>query len=155
MTNSVTSDRIEKTIELRAPQSRVWQALTDHEQFGTWFRVKLDAPFVPGETSTGLMTWPGYEHLRWTAVVQEILPESYFSFTWHPYALDPSVDYSEEIPTLVEFRLEPSTTGTRLTVTESGFENVPAHRRAEAFLRNNNGWSQQIKNIEAYVAAHP
>jgi uncharacterized protein YndB with AHSA1/START domain len=149
------NNRIEKQIALNAPVSRVWRALTDHKEFGEWFRVKLDAPFVPGQTSTGYITWPGYEHLKWEAVVQDMEPDNYFSFTWHPYAIDPTVDYSGETPTLVEFRLKPTATGTLLTVTESGFEDIPEHRRAEAFLRNDGGWAQQIKNIEEYVAKHP
>ena len=149
------NNRIEKKVEIKASLPRVWRALTDHSQFGEWFRVKLDAPFVPGEASTGYITWPGYEHLKWEAVVQDMEPETYFSFTWHPYAIDPATDYSEETPTLVEFRLEKTTTGTLLTVTESGFEDIPEHRRAEAFLRNDGGWEQQMKNIEEYVAQHP
>lgn len=147
--------RIEKKIELKAPVARVWRALTDYREFGEWFRVKLDGPFVPGETSTGHITWPGYEHLKWEAVVQEMEPEQYFAYTWHPYAVDPSVDYSTETPTLVEFRLEKTADGTLLTVTESGFEDVPAERREEAFRKNDGGWMQQMKNIETYVTQKP
>ena len=150
-----TADRIEKSIELHAPVSRVWRALTDHNEFGAWFRVKLDAPFRVGEPSVGQITWPGYEHVTWRAVVQAIDPEQYFAFTWHPYAIDPNVDYSEETPTLVEFQLEKTATGTLLKVTESGFTDIPDSRRNEAFLRNSEGWAQQIKNIEEYVAQHP
>ena len=80
------TDRIEKTIEIRAPVSRVWRALTDHREFGAWFRVRLDGPFVPGQVSRGQITYPGYEHIRWEAVVQKMEPERLFSFTWHPYA---------------------------------------------------------------------
>ena len=98
--------RIEKRIELKAPVSRVWRAMTDHREFGEWFRVKLDGPFVPGQISRGHITYPGYEHVKWEAVVQKMEPERLFSFTWHPYAIDPKVDYSKETPTLVEFRLE-------------------------------------------------
>jgi uncharacterized protein YndB with AHSA1/START domain len=152
---SQSSQIIEKRIELKAPVSRVWRALTDYREFGEWFRVRLEAPCEAGKTSRGNITWPGYEHLVWEVQVQAMEPERYFSFTWHPYAVDPSVDYSQETPTLVEFRLEPTATGTLLTVTESGFENVPEHRRAEAFLRNDGGWKQQMANIEEYVAAHP
>lgn len=149
------TNRIEKSIELKAPVSRVWQALTDHLEFGEWFHVKLDAPFQPGHASHGHMTYPGYEHLKWEVVVQKMEPEHTFSFNWHPYAIDPAIDYSTETPTLVEFTLEPTPTGTRLTVTESGFDNVPSARRLEAFRMNDNGWSIQVKNIEAYVAQHP
>ncbi len=152
---STSTNVIEKQIELKAPISRVWRAVTDHREFGEWFRVNLEGPFEVGKTAQGHITWPGYEHLVWQAVVQTIEPERMFSFTWHPYAVDPSIDYSKEQPTLVEFRLEPTATGTLLTITESGFENVPEARRAEAFLRNDGGWTQQIKNIEVYVAAKP
>ncbi|MGA2907430.1 MAG: SRPBCC family protein [Terracidiphilus sp.] len=148
-------NKIEKQIELNAPVSRVWRALTDYREFGEWFRVALEGPFVVGQPARGHITWPGYEHLVWEAVVQKMEPEKLFSFTWHPYSVDPAVDYSKEPPTLVEFRLEPTATGTRLTLTESGFENVPAHRRAEAFRMNEGGWAQQMKNIETHVAQKP
>jgi uncharacterized protein YndB with AHSA1/START domain len=145
------ADRIEKQIELKAPVSRVWRALTDYREFGEWFRVKLDGPFVAGEKSHGFITWPGYEHIEWNAIVKTIEPERLFSFTWHPYGIDPKVDYTKETPTLVEFRLEKIATGTLVTVTESGFDKVPSGRRAEAFRMNDNGWTQQMKNIEAHV----
>jgi len=145
------ADRIEKTIDLKAPIERVWRALTDHTEFGTWFRVKLDGPFVPGEVSTGHITYPGYEHIKWNARVKQMDEPCYFAFTWHPYAVDPDVDYSGETPTLVEFRLEPIATGTRLTVTESGFDRLPPHRRPDALRMNTQGWEAQVKNIQAYV----
>lgn len=149
------SDRIEKRIELKAPVSRVWRALTDHNEFGEWFRVKLDGPFAPGQVSTGHITYPGYEHIRWEATVQTMEPERVFSFTWHPYAIDPAVDYSKEPTTLVEFRLEPKDGGTVLSLTESGFDAIPAGRRPEAFRMNDNGWTQQMKNIERHVDGTP
>ena len=149
------SDRIEKRIELKAPVSRVWRALTDYREFGEWFRVKLEGPFIAGQVSRGHMTYPGYEHLRWEAVVQVIEPEHIFSFTWHPYAVDLSYDYSQEPPTLVEFRLEEFPGGTLLVLTESGFDKVPSHRRAEAFRMNDGGWAIQIKNIETHVTEKP
>jgi uncharacterized protein YndB with AHSA1/START domain len=152
MADRTGSDRIEKRIELHAPISRVWRALTDHHEFGEWFRVKLDGPFVAGQKSTGHMTYPGYEHIKWQAMVQKIEPERLFSFTWHPYGIDPKVDYSKEPPTLVEFRLEKTATGTLLVLTESGFDKVPAGRRDEAFRMNDGGWTEQMKNIEKYVA---
>lgn len=145
-------NHIEKRIELNAPVARVWRAITDYLEFGEWFRVKLESPFVPGKVARGQITHPGYEHLVWQATVQTMEPERLFSFTWHPYAIDPAIDYSQETPTLVEFRLEETATGTLLLLTESGFENIPSERRAEAFLRNDGGWSQQMKNIEVYVA---
>jgi uncharacterized protein YndB with AHSA1/START domain len=149
------TDRIEKRIELKAPVARVWRALTDYRQFGEWFRVRLEGPFVPGQVSQGYITYPGYEHLKWHAVVKEMRSEELFAFTWHPYAVDPAIDYSTETPTLVEFRLQPTATGTLLIVTESGFDKVPAHRRIEAIRMNDGGWTEQVKNIEQYVVSHP
>jgi len=146
------NDQIEKRIELNAPVARVWQALTDHEEFGAWFRVKLEEPFVPGKTSRGRITYPGYEHVIWQAVVKEMTPQTLFSFTWHPYAVDPHVDYSKEAPTLVEFRLQPTPRGTLLVVTESGFDKIPAHRQIEALRMNDGGWAEQMRNIESHVA---
>ena len=144
--------RIEKRIELKAPVSRVWRALTDHREFGEWFRVKLEGPFVPGETTRGQITYPGYEHVRFEAVIQKMEPERYFAYTWHPYPLDPEVDYSKEESTLVEFTLEKTPVGTLLTVIESGFEKIPINRRSEAFRMNEEGWRIQLENIEKYVA---
>jgi uncharacterized protein YndB with AHSA1/START domain len=149
------SDRIEKHIELKAPVSRVWRALTDYREFGEWFRVKMHGPFVAGQIARGNIDYPGYEHLLLEAVVQKIEPERLFSFTWHPYAIDPKVDYSQETPTLVEFRLERIPTGTLLVVTESGFDKIPSHRRADAFRGNESGWAEQMKNIENYLAKKP
>jgi len=149
------TDRIEKRIELKAPVSRVWRALTDYREFGEWFRVKLDGPFAPGQVSRGHITYPGYEHLKWEAVVQKMKPEQLFSFTWHPYAVDPGFDYSKEPPTLVEFKLEKTANGTLLLLSESGFDKIPADRRVEAFPRNEGGWTEQMKNIESYVAENP
>jgi uncharacterized protein YndB with AHSA1/START domain len=145
------NDLIEKTIELAAPISRVWRALTDHNEFGTWFRVRLEGPFVPGQVTRGQITYPGYEHLRWEAVVQKMEPERLFSFTWHPYAVDPEADYSGEPPTLVEFTLEETATGTLLRVVESGFSNLPERRRHLAFRMNDGGWAAQMDNIAKHV----
>jgi uncharacterized protein YndB with AHSA1/START domain len=151
----MANDRIEKQIELKAPVSRVWRALTDYREFGEWFQVKLEGPFVAGKVSRGQLTFPGYEHLQMEVVVQRIEPERFFSYTWHPYAIDPKVDYSKETPTLVEFTLEKSAKGTLLMVTESGFDKIPSARRLEAFRMNDNGWGQQLTNIESYVAERP
>jgi uncharacterized protein YndB with AHSA1/START domain len=144
-------DRIEKRIELVAPVSRVWLALTDYREFGAWFGVNLEGPFRVGEVARGKITHPGYEHLVWEAVIQTMEAERLFAFTWHPYATDPGVDYSKEEPTLVEFMLEKTETGTLLALTETGFEKVPASRRDEAFRLNDGGWTEQMKNIERYV----
>jgi uncharacterized protein YndB with AHSA1/START domain len=147
------ADRIEKSIELKAPVERVWRALTDHDEFGQWFRVKLEGPFVPGGVSRGRITYPGYEHLPWEAKVVAMERPRLFSFTRHPYAVEPGVDYSGEPPTLVEFRLEPIPGGTRVTVAESGFDALPSHRRDEALRSNEGGWEEQVKNIKAHVEA--
>lgn len=148
-----TTDRIEKSIEIKAPVSRVWRALTDHTEFGEWFRVKLESPFAPGKVTRGRITHPGYEHVVMEVVVQKIEPERYFSYTWHPYAVDPKVDYSKEPSTLVEFRLEKTGSGTLLRVTESGFDTIPESRRAEAFRMNSGGWEAQMRNIQTYAGA--
>ena len=144
-------DRIEKRIELEAPVSRVWRALTDSREFGQWFGVKMNGPFVPGQVARGQITYPGYEHLTMEITVQKMVPGTLFSYTWHPYAVDPNIDYSEETPTVVEFKLEKIANGTLLVVTESGFDRIPAHRRLEAFRKNEGGWAEQMKNIESYV----
>jgi uncharacterized protein YndB with AHSA1/START domain len=145
-------DRIEKKIEIKAPPGRVWRALTDYREFGEWFRVKIEGPFIVGQAARGQILHPGYEHVTWQVVIAAIEPERLFSFRWHPYAIDPGTDYSSEAPTLVEFRLEETADGTLLTLTESGFGAIPSGRAAEAFRMNDNGWTQQMKNIEAYVA---
>ncbi|MGE0524586.1 MAG: SRPBCC family protein [Variibacter sp.] len=149
------SDRIEKTIELKAPVSRVWRALTDHQEFGAWFRVRMEGPFVPGQVARGRITYPGYEHIQWEAVVQKMEPERLFSFTWHPYAIDPKQDYSSEPSTLVEFSLRKIPAGTLLRVVESGFDKLPANRRHEAFRMNDEGWSIQVKNIAEHIEQTP
>ena len=144
-------NRIEKHINLKAPPSRVWKALTDHKEFGQWFGVKLEEPFIVGKTVAGKLTYPGFEHLQWAVDVKKMEPERLFSFTWHPYAVDPTIDYSKETPTLVEFTLKPNGSGTQLTVTESGFDKIPADRRLEAFRKDEEGWTEQMENIAKYV----
>ena len=148
-------DAIEKHIELKAPRARVWRAITDHREFGEWFRVDIEAPFQLGHEARGRILHPGYEHLTWRATITEMQPERLFAFTWHPYAVGTDVDYSKETPTLVEFRLSDIPGGTLLTITESGFAKIPAHRRAEAFRLNDTGWTQQIVNIERHVTQNP
>ena len=149
-------DRIEKRIELKAPISRVWRALTDYQEFGEWFRVKLEGPFRVGQVARGQITYPGYEHGKWEAHVEKMEPERLFSFTWpHAKSLekaDYSPDYSKEPTTLVEFRLEKTPKGTLLVVTESGFDKLPSDRREKAYRGNEGGWTEQMKNIEDYVA---
>ena len=145
------TDRIEKKLVLRAPQSRVWRAITNPEEFGAWFKVNLDGKFMAGRTTFGRITHPGYEHVKMEMHIERIDPEDFFSYRWHPYAIDPNVDYSNEPTTLVEFRLEETKEGTLLTIVESGFDKIPAARRAEAFRMNDSGWSGQIENIRRYV----
>lgn len=147
-----STDRIEKQILLKAPLSRVWRALTDAGEFGAWFRVNLEGPFVPGERTTGNITYPGYEYLRMDVRVERMETESLFSFRWHPAAVDPAVDHSKEPTTLVEFRLEAVAEGTQLRVIESGFDGLPAARRAEAYRMNEGGWAIQMDNIKHHVA---
>jgi len=148
----MTKDVVEKKIELKAPIARVWKALTDYQQFGEWFRVKLEGPFAIGKIAKGRLNYPGFEHYDWEVVVQKMEHESLFSFTWHPYAIDLKRDYSKEPQTLIEFRLEKTSTGTLLVVTETGFSKIPADRRDEAFRMNDGGWAEQMKNIEKHVS---
>ncbi len=152
---SLSLGRIEKHAHLAASPSRVWKALTDYRQFGEWFGVKLDEPFTVGRTSTGRITHPGYEHIEWKADIIAIEPEKRFAFAWHPYGVDPKVDYTTETPTTVEFRLSKGPAGAHLIITESGFDEVPAARRAEAFKMDERGWNAQADNIAAYLAEHP
>lgn len=152
METTTATDRIEKTVMLKAPRSRVWRAITDAKQFGEWFRVQLDGEFAVGATIRGNITYPGYEHIQMEVTVERIEPERLFSYRWHPHAVDPNVDYSPEPMTLVEFTLEEAPGGTRLTIVESGFDRIPLSRRAVAFRMNNDGWSEQLRNIERYVS---
>jgi len=149
----MTTDKIHKDIILRAPRSRVWRALTDAEEFGTWFGVKLAGAFVEGERVSGRITHPVYDHLTMEVTVETIQPETLFSYRWHPAAIDPDKDYSGEPTTLVEFRLEDVDDGTRLTVVESGFDQIPLERREEAFRMNEGGWTAQLQNVERHVSA--
>lgn len=145
------ADRIVKTIELKASLSRVWRALSDHNEFGQWFRVKLDGPFKPGAVATGKMTYPGYEHYPWLAVVERMEHERLLSFRWHDFDERSGIDVSKQPTTFVEFRLEPIGEGTRLTITESGFAALPDHRRLEVLRGNTEGWNIQANNIAAHV----
>ena len=152
MADPMTStDRIEKKVVLRAPISRVWDAIADSNKFGEWFGVKLEQPFTPGSTLKAQMTKKGYEKFNFDMQIDRIEPQRYFSYRWHPYAIDPKQDYSSEPLTLVEFLLEEVKDGTALTIIESGFDRLPAARRAEAFRMNDGGWTGQAKQIAAYV----
>lgn len=146
-----TTDRIEKRFHVSAPRARVWRAIADATEFGSWFGMKFDQPFTPGATVIGRITIPGYEHVSGEMRIEAVEPEGYFAYRWHPYAIDPAVDYSAEPMTLVEFRLEEESNGTAVTITESGFDQLPATRRADAFRMNEGGWAGQAKNIAAHV----
>ncbi|SDZ67075.1 SRPBCC family protein [Pseudomonas sp. NFIX28] len=147
-----SSDRIERKILLNAPRSRVWAALADAEAFGSWFGVALEGQrFVVGQRTRGQITYPGYEHLVWDVRVEKLEPEHLFAFSWHPYAVEPGVDYSGEPSTLVQFELEDLDGGTLLRVVESGFDGIPPERRLKAFRMNSRGWDEQMNNIEAYL----
>ena len=148
-----TTDRIEKEIVLRAPRSRVWRALADAEEFGAWFGIRLEGTFAPGGLVQGRMTMPGHEGVIIEMAIERMDPESRMSYRWHPYAVEPGVDYSSEPTTLVEFELEEVAEGTRLTVVESGFDRIPAARRAEALRKNDAGWAEQLENIARHVAS--
>jgi len=148
-----STDRIEKHMVVRAPRARVWRALTVAEQFGAWFRVKLEGEFAAGETIRGRLVIPGYEHVTLEMLVERIEPEHYFSYRWHPYAVDPKADYSAEPTTLVEFSLEEQAGDTALTIIESGFDRIPVSRRAEAFRMNDKGWASQSEKLARYVEA--
>ena len=147
-----STDRIEKRVVLRAPRARVWRAITNAKEFGTWFRVELDGPFAEGSATRGRITIPAYAHVTVDLLVERIDPERYFSYRWHPYAVDPAVDYSTEPTTLVEFHLEEAEGGTAVTIVESGFDRIPLARRAEAYRMNDNGWAGQLKHLAQYVA---
>ncbi len=150
--NPADQDRIEKIVDLAAPVSRVWRALTDHEEFGQWFRVRLDGPFEVGATTTGNITYPGYEHMEWVSVTERMEPERLFVFSWPPSSIDPDTTYSDDAKVIVEFRLQPTENGTRLTITETGFLQFPESKRLEALRSNKEGWDIQAENVAAYVA---
>ena len=149
-TNPGVTDRIEKSFEVKATRSRVWRAISDASEFSTWFGAELDRSFAPGTSVIGRLPYKGEIH-TFEMQVERVEPESYFSYRWHPYAMDPKVDYSKEPTTLVEFRLEEMADGTRVTIVESGFDKLPLARRAEAFRMNDGGWNEQCRNIERYV----
>jgi len=162
----MSPDRIEKKILLRAPKKRVWCALADSREFGSWFGMKFDGPFAPGACMRGVIVpttvdaevakaQKQYEGLSFEIIIEQMEPERLFSFRWHPYAIDPSVDYSAEPTTLVVFTLEEVTAGVMLTVTESGFDRIPLARRAKAFSANEGGWAIMVKVIEKYVVHAP
>jgi len=152
-TTAPSTDRIEKQITLDAPRSRVWRALTEVKQFNAWFGVSLATPFATGAEVSGQITIRNYEHVTMTIWIETMEPERFFSFRWHPYAIEPGVDYSTEPTTLVSFTLEAAGAGTRLTIVESGFDAIPESRRAKAFSMNSNGWNGQAEKIRKFLAS--
>ena len=151
-TTAPSTDRIEKQITLDAPRARVWRALTDVKQFSAWFGVSLVTPFAPGAEVRGQINIRNYEHVTMTIWIETMEPERFFSFRWHPYAIEPGVDYSAEPTTRVSFTLEDAGGGTRLTIVESGFDKIPESRRAKAFSMNEKGWAGQAENIRKFLA---
>ena len=146
-----STDRIERSILLKAPRSRVWRALSNAEEFGSWFGAALKGKtFAPGQRVQGQITHPGYEHLVFDAVIERMEPERLLSFRW---PVDADVGYSKELTTLVVFELKEVEGGTLLSVVESGFDNIPPSRRLEVFRENSKGWNEQMRNIEKHVAA--
>ncbi len=148
-----TTDRIEKQVVLRAPRSRVWRALANAGEFGSWFGIELDGAFAPGASVKGHITMPGDQLLTIEIAIERMEPESRMSYRWHPYPIEADVDYSSEPTTLVEFQLEEVPDGTQLTIVESGFDRIPQARRAEAFRMNDEGWNGQLANIARHVEA--
>jgi uncharacterized protein YndB with AHSA1/START domain len=146
-----STDQIQKTTVLRAPRSRVWRALTDPSQFSQWFGAILKDPFVPGARVQGPVTYPGYEHLTMDITIERVEPERLFSWRWHPGG-DANIDPAEPT-TLVVFELEEVPEGTRLTVTETGFDRIPVARRAKAYRENDEGWTGQMENIRKHLAS--
>ena len=152
MSAGSSTDRIEKRVVLRAPRARVWRAIATAKEFSAWFVVKIEGEFVEGRVVRGRVADPRYDKVPVEMRIERIEPERYFSYRWHPYAVDPALDYSAEPMTLVEFTLEEVEGGTAVTIVESGFDRIPLARRAEAFRMNDAGWGGQIKNLEKYVA---
>jgi uncharacterized protein YndB with AHSA1/START domain len=150
---NTSTDRIERKILLKAPRSRVWRALSNAEEFGAWFGVDFKGKaFAAGQPVKGQITYPGYEHLVMEVFIERIVPERLLSWRWHPAAIDPAVDYSPEPTTLVVFEFQDVEGGVELSVVESGFDKIPAARRAAAFRLNTSGWDEQLVNIEKHVA---
>ncbi len=152
MPTTTSTDRIEKFVNLDAPRSRVWRALTDVKQFNTWFGSALTGVFTPGAEINGRLTIKNYEHVTMTIWIEAMEPEQCFSFRWHPYAIQAGVDYSGEPTTLVSFTLEDVAGGTTLAIVESGFDAIPESRRAIAFSKDSAGWEGQIRNIQTFLA---
>lgn len=150
---TTSTDRIERKVMINAPRSRVWRAVSDAGELGDWFGVNFKGKsFVAGQHIQGKITYPGYEHLTMDVLIEQIVPQQRLSWRWHPAAIDPKVDYSNEPTTLVVFELQEVEGGTMLTVVESGLDKIPLARRADVFRMNSSGWDEQMKNIKNHVA---
>lgn len=150
---NTSTDRIERKVLIKAPRARVWRAVSDAGEFGDWFGVNFKGKtFVAGKHIQGKITYPGYEHLNMDVLIERIVPEQLLSWRWHPAAIDPKFDYSQEPTTLVEFELKDADGGTMLTVVESGLDQIPLARRAGVFRMNSSGWNEQMENIKKHVA---
>jgi uncharacterized protein YndB with AHSA1/START domain len=147
----MSTDQIEKSVVLEAPRAEVWRALSDVKSFDEWFGVKLDTPFAPGARIHGRITHKGYENLPMEFTIERMQPDRFLSLKWHPYAINPQIDYSAEPTTLVVFELEDVPEGTRLRVRESGFDAIPVSRRREAFEGNDKGWTMQMESIQRFL----
>jgi uncharacterized protein YndB with AHSA1/START domain len=162
----VNADRIEKKVLLHASRKRVWIAISDSTEFGIWFGMKFLGPFTPGAAVGGKIVPSGpnadlatkqkkYQGLKFEILIEKMEPERLFSFRWHPYAIGPAVDYSAEPTTLVVFTLEDAEGGVLLTVTESGFDQIPLERRAKAFTANTEGWDMVTKALGEHLVNRP
>jgi len=150
---NTSTDRIERKVLIKGTVARVWRALSDAAEFGNWFGVDFKGKsFVPGKQVQGKITYPGYEHLTMEVWVEKMVPERLLSWRWHPAAIDPAVDYSQEPTTLVVFELEEVDGGTMLSVVESGLDKIPLNRRADVYRLNSSGWDAQMENIKKHVA---
>jgi uncharacterized protein YndB with AHSA1/START domain len=161
----MTTNEIRKQVLLRAPRPRVWKALTDAREFGAWFGMKLDGPFAAGRTMRGTIAMttadPAVAKMQEPyvgrpveLVVERIEPETRFVLEWHPFAIEPDVDYSHEPMTTITFTLDETPEGTLLTVVESGFDAIPIARRAAALRANDGGWAAQMDLIRKYLDQH-
>lgn len=147
------ADRIDREIRLDVPRARVWRALANADEFGKWFGAGLRGKtFEVGQRVEGPITYPGYECALFDVLIECMERERLLAFRWHPYAVEPNVDYSNEPTTLVVFELSEIEGGTRLRIVETGFDKLPEARRLEAFRMNSDGWDEQLKNIRKHVS---
>ena len=150
---NTSTDRIERKVLIKATRARVWRAVSDAAEFGSWFGVDFKGKtFVAGKSVQGKITYPGYEHLTMEVLIDQVVPERLLSWRWHPAAIDPAVDYSHEPTTLVVFELQEVDGGVMLSVVESGLDKIPLERRATVLRMNSSGWDAQMENVKKHVA---